>query len=260
MPNLTRTRTLPPLVVLVVLAGCGGSKEGVEVPLPVVASGRGLEPGENDTGWQIEITRARGALHDLEFTVGGETHEESALAALWDLVVPSAHAHPGHAANGDVTGALAGPFLTDWSDDGESLGTAVLLEGDYQGANFYFRNADESDGLEADDVLLGHTMAFEGTASKGDVTLAIDAVVDVDVDTVLIGAPFVLEVATGATATLGLVLLPRDPVSGDDLFDGIDLGELDDGAGNAIIRPGSAAHNILRRAVQVHNFYVVDVR
>jgi hypothetical protein len=251
--------------VAAALTGCGSSQEAVEVPLAVVASARGMEPGETDLGYTVTLDAARAALRDLEFTVGGETHggedEGGALARVWSWVVPAAHAHPGHAAGGDVTGVLAGPFLVDWMSDGTALGTALLLEGDYEGSNFTFRRAGSEDGLAEGDPLLGHTIAVAGTAVRGDEAIQFDAVIDIDDGTLMVGAPFVLAVAEGSRATLALELFPTDPVDGKSIWRGIDFAALDDdGDGSVSIRPGQDAHNVLRRNFQIHNHYNVDVR
>ncbi len=231
------------------------------MPLAVVSSARGIEAGTSDLGYTVTLRRARAALSDLEFTVGGEVHDTSALARLWDLVVPSAYAHPGHAAGGDVTGVLAGRFLVDWMADGAVLGTALLLEGEYEGANFTFRRAGSEDGLAADDPLLGHTFAVEGTATRGDQVIEFDAQIDIDDGALMVGAPFVLTVSPETRATLALELFPTDPVDGNCVWSGVDFAALDgDGDGAVSIRPGDDAHNILRRNVQIHNHYYIDIR
>ena len=254
---MVRIVTLTSLLV----AACGGSEEAIEVPLPVVVSADGMVPGQSDEGYQVTVTRVRAALSDLELTVGGETHDEGALARLWGLVVGTAHAHPGHASGGEVTGAMPGPFVVDWMDSGAALGTASLLEGDYEGANFTFRRAGSEHGLDDGDPLIGHTFAIEGTAEKDGDTIRFDALIDVDDGTVMVGAPFVLEVRSGIQRTLALEMDLTDPVDGKHVFTGVDFAALDgDGDGEVAIRPGDDAHNILRRSVQVHDFYWIAVR
>lgn len=243
------------------IAACGGSEEAIEVPLPVVVSADGMVPGESAEGYQITVTRVRAALSDLELTVGGETHDEGALAKLWGLVVGTAHAHPGHASGGEVTGAMPGPFVIDWMENGAALGTATLLEGDYEGANFAFRRAGADHGLPEGDPLIGHTFAIEGTAVKGDDTIRFDALIDVDDGTLLVGAPFVLEVRAGNQRTLALEMDLTDPVEGNHVLSGVDFAALDgDGDREVAIRPGDDVHNILRRSVQVHDFYSIAIR
>ncbi len=244
-----------------IAAGCGTSQEAVEVPLAVVSSARGIEAGTSDLGYTVTLGRARAALSDLELSVGGEAHEGGALARLWDLVVPSAYAHPGHAAGGDVTGVLAGRFLVNWMADGAPLGTAVLLEGQYEGSNFTFRRAGSEDGLAADDPLFGHTFAVEGTATRGDQVIQFDALIDIDDGALMVGAPFVLSVDADTRATLALELFPTDPVDDKCVWSGVDFAALDgDGDGRVSIRPGDDAHNVLRRNLQIHNYYNIDIR
>jgi len=142
------------------------------------------------------------------------------------------------------------------------LGDATLLEGEYHGANFHFRAADADDGLPAGDELLGHTAVLAGTATRGTDTWTFRAVLDVEDGTQLVGAPLDLTVTPRTTATLVLRLLATDPSTEvDTLFDGIDFAALDaDGDRRVTILPGDEAHNRLRRTLQVHDHWWVDVR
>ncbi|WP_096332863.1 hypothetical protein [Nannocystis exedens] len=234
-------------------AACAPSQEAARVELPVVVDGSRLVDAPTDLGWTIHLDSARIAAGDLEFTIQGEMH---ALARLWDLLVPSAVAHPGHYAGGDVTGALPGSFVLDWiAGDGVELGRAELLVGDYHGCNIALRRADE---LQAEDPLAGHTAHFAGTASKGGLNVAFTAVLDLDVGAAVIGAPFDLAIDEGSNEPLGVQLRLRDDTSGAALFDGVDFAALDPGDGTAVtIGPGDPAHNLVRRALQSHVFYTV---
>ncbi len=235
---------------LLCVVACAGSSEAPVVELPVEVAAAGVVAVTNDLGYTITISAMRTALRDIEFTILGETHES--------LLRESALAHPGHSAGGDVTGELVGELVVDWLADGAALGTATLIVGDYQGANFTFRRASAaSDGLAPDDVLVGHTMTMAGNAS-GAVTVDFTAVIDIDEDTPMVGAPFAQVVTESAPAKLALGLLTIDPSEGDSLFDGIDFALADDDDDGVVaIVPGQDIHNILKRNVQVHDHYTV---
>ena len=245
-------------------SGCDG-QEAVKVSLPVVVDGGGLGKVQNDLGYMVEVTQLRLAVRDLQFTIRGEMHASLPARLMnraLDLLVPSAQAHPGHASGGDVTGELPGSFVIDFSQaNGKELGRASLITGVYQGGNFTFRKAGAADSLPSGDPLLGHTAYIEGSATKGTKTVRFRAQVDVDEGTQLVGAPFPLTVTEDSRATLGFKPLTQDPVLPKTLFDGLDFAALDpDGDNQVEVLPGQDAHNILRRTVQVHDFYVISNR
>jgi len=251
------------LSVLPLLAAvCEPASEPDRVVLPVVADGRGISAFRNAEGYDIDLSACRVAIRDLEFTIAGETHAGLG-ERLRRLLVPVARAHPGHYAGGEVTGELPGRFLVDFfSGADRMLGDGTLLEGDYHGLNFSFRAADAADGIGADDPILGHTAHLAGIARRGTDTWAFDAVLDIEEGTKMVGGPFTLALRAGMSPTLVLRLLAVDPsTEADTLFDGIDFATLDaDGDGVVTIRPGDAAHNILRRRLQVHDHWWLDVR
>lgn len=245
------------------LAVCDAGSEPASVALPVVAAGSGLSACTTAEGYVVELTEARVAVRDLEFTVGGETHARLPDALRRLLLPATAVAHPGHSAGGEVTGELPGRFVLDpFAGAERPLGDATLLEGEYHGLNLYFRAADAADGLAAGDALLGHTAVFAGTATRGADSWTFEAVLDIDDGTQLVGAPFDLAVTAVTSATLVLRLLTTDPSTEvDTLFDGIDFAALDtDGDRRVEILPGDEAHNRLRRTLQVHDHWWVDVR
>lgn len=254
---------------LFLLAGAcePGGSEPAAVSLPVVAADDGILPCTNDLGWAVSLDEARVTLGDLEFTIEGETHAAGPSAAwvrvaqrVGGLLVPSASAHPGHQAGGEVTGALPGDFAADLIA-GMDLGVAVLLAGDYHGVNFSFRQAGTADGLDPDDPLVGHTAMLSGTAAKDGATIVFSAVLDVGPGTRMVGGPFDLAVREDTGATLALTLYTVDPSENDTLFDGLDFGALDaDGDGVLAIGPGEAAHNILAKMLVRHDHWGIQVR
>lgn len=249
---------LSSVLLLATLApACSGGTEAPIVELPVEIASEGLSRVTSDTGHDIEIDRFRVALRDIQFTIGGEVESASKAG-------DQAYKHPGHAQAGEVTGELPGDFVVDWTDDGAELGVASLIAGDYDAVNFTFRRADASDGLAADDPLLGHTFHIEGTADDGSGPVRFQAVLDVNDDTQMTGAPFDASItesgSAGGEGAVRLQVLLDDPFEDDTLFDGIDFTTLtlvDDGAGGArvVIAPDQTEHNILRRAAQTHDHY-----
>lgn len=243
------------LLLFCLAAGCSPSQEATRVELPVAIDASKLASSTSDLGWTVELATARIAVTDIEFSIQGEMHEGDATAWLPSWLLARAWAHPGHYAGGDVTGELSGSFILDWTGhDGATLGTAELLTGDYNGMNFSFRAADASDGLGADDPLLGHSAHFAGTATKDAVTIEFTALLDFSAGTRMFGAPFELLVTEATKDTLGVQLLPTDPVDARSLFDGLDFAVLDDD-GDGVVEISVAddeVHDTLRRTLRSH--------
>ncbi|MGH1342537.1 MAG: hypothetical protein ACRBN8_13335 [Nannocystales bacterium] len=212
---------------------------------------------------QIELTEARLALQTVEFTTEGEMHARTGLLpTLHDLVVPTAIAHPGHSAGGEVVGELVGRHVVDFLDAGSSIGTATLLDAHYSGANFTFITAEASDGLAADDPLLGHTFLLAGTARREGDEVQFVAYVDQDEDRSIIGLPLSFTATESSIEQLALRFDAVDPVEGDTIFADIDIVSLDeDGDGFVEIsaEENSEAWANLRRNLQVHDHYAVEV-
>lgn len=212
---------------------------------------------------QIQLTEVRMALESIEFTTEGEMHARAGLfPAIHDLVVPTAFAHPGHAAGGEVVGELVGRHVVDYLDSGSTVGIGTLLEADYSGANFTFAIAEASDGLAADDPLIGHTFLLAGTATRGEHEVEFVAYVDQDEDRSIIGLPLSFTATQSSTEQLALRFDAVDPIEGDTILADIDIVSLDeDGDGfveiSAEENPEAWAN--LRRNLQVHDHYAVEV-
>src|SRR5690606_38716624 len=146
-----------------------------------------LGAATTDLGYTIELTRLRIAVSSIEFTTEGETHQDVARAVPGVPPPP----HPGHSAGGEVTGELPGDYGLEWNGQANPpLGMGTLIVGEYHGANLTFRAAGDADGLAPDDRLLGHTFHLEGTVSRDGTTKPLVAVLDVEPDSILIGAVF----------------------------------------------------------------------
>lgn len=233
-----------------------------EVELRVVVDSQGLVPATNDLGYQVELERCRVAIHDVEFTTAGEMHADaSPWQRLHDVVIPTAHAHPGHYAGGEIVGELAGSYVFEWHTDGEMLGMATMLQAKYNGANFSFGRAMPSAAVPADDPIIGHTFDIAGTATIDGETFTFQALVDEDETRHVVGLPLDIEVDDSTDIALGLSFALIDPYEGDTVFDGIDFAALDeDGDMHVVIEPGTEAYNHLVRNLQVHDNYLVTTR
>jgi len=255
-------RTIRNILLMLAPGLACASQEAVHVSIEVDLDGSTVSDSTNDLGWTVTLTDTRIAVKDLQFTIQGEMHGAGATAWLEGWLIRRAWAHPGHYAGGDVTGELVGDFLFDWiAHDGMELGKADMLTGDYNGINFTFRRAAESDGLAADDPMIGHTAYFAGVARKDGVEIAFTAALDVNEGTQMVGAPFELALAPDTKATIGIELEATDPVEDKSLFDGLDFGAIDDdGDGEATIAPGSEAHNLFVRTIQSHVHYNAEAK
>ena len=241
-------------MLALVLLGCDGSQPAITVELPVATSAAAPASATTDLGYQVELAQLRVAISGLQFTTAGEAHAVARVAGP--------RPHPGHSAGGDVTGELPGDFILTWNGQPQpDLGVGTLIVGTYRGANFTLRATTTSDGLVADDPLLGHTFHLTATITKDGTTRGLDAVLDVEPDSGVIGAVFEHEVTETSTTPLELRFFPTDPYEADTAFDGIDFFALPVTADGVIeIRPGDPAHNFLRRTIQSHDHYGVFPR
>ena len=263
---MTHVRRLAACAALIICAWMGGAcdepTEAPRVQLPVVVSAQGVAPVTTDLGYDVRLTSARVALSGVVFTVAGEEHAGSMASRVYEALVPSARAHPGHYQGGEVTGELAGAFVIDWiAQDARELGVATLLAGTYNGANFTFERAGE---LAGDDALPGHTAVLQGTATRQGAVVSFTIVLDSPAGRVLVGAPFEAAIDEDTTGTLALHFNTSDVLEGDTLFDGIDFSTLDaDADGQLLIQPDEPAvedaYNTVRRAFQTHDHYAVTL-
>lgn len=248
------------LVGLLLLSVCDPTgEEPEEVLLALVSDGSASQISANAEGWAIELTDFRLAVRDFEFTVEGEAHSSLLDRALCTALICSAHAHPGHLAGGDVTGELKGYFVIDaLQADAQTLGNAKLLEGHYHGMNFTFGKATLEYGIEQSSSLFNHTAIIAGTAKRDENAVQFTAVVDVDDNIQMVGAPLDITVTSASSETLALEILPENGAVQMNMFDGIDFGTLATfDSGTVSILPGDAAHNILMKALARHDYYNV---
>lgn len=246
--------------------GCAGAREPSRVELPVAVGSSGVTPVQTDLGYTVALSRALLVLEDLQLTVAGEASTASIWQTLAELVIGSAHAHPGHYEGGDVTGELPGHFVVDLLRSEAPMGVATLIVGAYRSGNFTFGQAEPADGLTDGDPLLGHTAMFEGMASRAGRSVEFSFVIDAPAGRELIGAPFEVEVSESSPTGLRFELLTLDPVEGDSLFDGIEFDGLPEEPGadespRVTVRPADTdpllvdAYDTFRRTLQTHDHF-----
>lgn len=271
-PKLRGATLVAPMLAVALAGGCD-SEQAVRVLLPVVVDREAPVSFDTDLGYRIELTKFRAAFDNVEFTTSGEMHASLGQRfgrALHDLVVPTAYAHPGHYAGGEVIGEMQGRFVVDWLEDGASLGDAELLTGRYTGANFVLTRAKAGDGIAGDDPLIGHTFEIAGTATKDGQTWTFHGFVDEEDGRRVVGLPVAEEVTSEETEfeitestdiTFGLQLLFVDPFENDTAFDAIDFAAADeDGDGDITLPDAAEVTNHLARSLQTHDHYAVRIR
>lgn len=231
--------------------GCGTTEEAATVRLPVTTSAAPLPAATTNLGYQVQIERLRVAVTAIQFTIEGEAHAAAPP--------PGTVFHPGHSAGGEVTGELPGDYILTWDGRPQpALGDGTLIVGDYFGANFVFRDADARDNLPAGDPLLGRAFHLTGTITKAATTRPFDAVLAIEPGARVVGAVFQASITEASTGPLSIAFFATDPNEGDTPFDGVDFFTLPmTPAGALEIRPGDAAHNIIRRTIQTHDHYSV---
>lgn len=244
---------------------CSDAQEAERVALPVVVDNSGMRPVQTDLGYDVTLNEARLVVDDLQFTIAGEAHAASVWQRLGDLMVPAAHAHPGHYQGGDVTGELPGHFILDLiAGNLAPLGLAELIVGDYHGSNFTFGRATAADGLPEGDRLLGHTAHLLGRATRDGDSHTFRVEIDAPLDRQLVGAPFDVAIGAQSQLTLGFELMTLDPLEGDTLFDGIDFAALPLSDGHVELTATSGdsasvdAHDNLRRTLLTHDHFKID--
>ena len=254
------------LLTCVVATTCSPSAdEAVAVNYSVFCDGTNSMKNPNDQGWSVKIDKFEMAVKDLEFTVEGEIHA-SLLQKISDFIIPSAYAHPGHQAGGEITGEMTGTFILDIASGSlKALGEATLIEGAYHGFNLYFATASTSNGLNANNPLVGHSIYIEGVAVKENKTINFTAALNEDDGTHMVGGIFNHQVKEGDIANLNLRIMDWVELEGmnapDSIFDGIDFGALDeDNDGKVSIEPGQAVHNIMKKEIAIHDYYYVDAK
>lgn len=186
----------------VLLVGCGSAPVEVDVPVRFAPGPKGVVP---DEGVEITLTEARWTVSDVRL----EAPPETASRPSWPVLVPAAHAHPGHDFAGDVAGELLGTWTLDLLGEPVELGTARMLDGSYATARLHL-DADPTLRLAGEAVVEGSTVPFdfEGAFERDITGIAFDAQVDPD------APPSALVLAVDLAHALSFVDWRTDP--GDD--------------------------------------------
>lgn len=253
--RLSIVAALMPGMLATIFTGCTPADESPRVALPILIDSSQTQQVITDLGYQVSLSEARVALGPLVFTVAGEVH---ASRSLWDLIVPSAHAHPGHYQGGEVIGELPGTFVVNWAnEDGRELGSSELITGDYSAANFTFVLAD-SPMVNSDDPMMAHTSMFKGVAKKDGREVSFTILAEAPEGRELVGAPFSAKIDAQTSGHIDFRFHTLDPVEGDTLFDGMDFLALDDdGDGAWTLSPDTSneIYNTFRRTLLSHDHY-----
>lgn len=214
--------------VLLCLAGlmaCDDAHEPHRVELPVETESASLPSITTNLGYEVEILAAELSFTALQFTMGGELHASAQPSRVrLPRFFATAHAHPGHFQEGDVTGELPGHHVARWGAEGGGvLGIATLIVGRYEGANLVIRNAVVSEGesnheelANAAGVVRGLVMV-DGTPEAFELRLRVEEPIEVT------GIPFQAGLRDNATGALRLALLVENPFGSDTLLDDIDF-------------------------------------
>ncbi|MBN2526474.1 MAG: hypothetical protein JXR76_08770 [Deltaproteobacteria bacterium] len=232
--------------------------ESEQVMLPVTSNVTGIKPCVNDLGWNITVTRFEVSFKNLEFTTEGDAHA-GLLQQISDFIIPSAMAHPGHLAGGEVIGELPGAFVVDFAAAAPvNMGSGVFLEGRYNGMNLYFVRATAGADGSTTDPIVGHTAYIEGVAQKDAVQIPFHITLDIENNLQMVGGVIDLTVNENTATTVGIQLLTIDPFENDTIFDGVDFSAVSiDNAGVAVIQPGQNAHNFMMKDLITHDQWMV---
>jgi hypothetical protein len=243
--------------------GCDAPLEADRISLPIQVDASELVSVTTDLGYRVELTSVRIAFRDIVFNVQGEEHVASVFSAFWEVLIPSAHAHPGHYEGGVVTGELLGQFVAEWlAENPLTLGEATLLPGRYNSFSFTFSQAASGENA-SDRQHEGHTAVLEGTATRDGQNTPFTIIIDSPIGRVLADAPTDLAISKSSAGALYFQILTRSSLDEATLFDGIDFHAYSSEPNAPITIQRSdtateAAYNTIQRAFQSLDFYRIQ--
>jgi hypothetical protein len=205
------------VAVPALLCGCADSGTGgaaVQFEMAVVAvPDEGQEPGSfaTRTGYRVELTEARVALGPIYLYENPPpvARASTPLRRLWDVLVPSAHAHPGdlHFAGGAVKGEFLGQVVLDGlSSEATELGAVQGVAGP---ARSFSVLLEPPSSAEARSALHDHHAYVVGTAEKDGKSYPFEGGLDIeDLGTLrkVEGIPVEAEIGSRTRVTIELHL------------------------------------------------------
>lgn len=154
MKYLTTIATSAALFVLPLACGSDTGRTRVEFDVEIGGLG-GAGPFENEHGWSVTLTEAKIDTGPLYFYEGAPL-----FTRVWDWMVPSAYAHPGHYVEGDALGDFLESATIDLlASEPVLVGRGDGVTGSYNSVRFEGRTAQVSGTATKD----GNTVEFEGT-------------------------------------------------------------------------------------------------
>jgi hypothetical protein len=187
-----KTMTMAWLALLVGTAagGCGSSNDsgttGHAITLKTKAAIRGdlAQPTTNALGWSVTLSKAHLSVGPLYYYQGDPVlsrrefdsrENQSALAWFADLLVPPAHAHPGHYIEGAATGQMLTPTTLNLLGGPVSLADGQGVTGETNSAKFTWQSPPLGDLAP---LLEGHVVLTQGVATKDTITVPFIARAD----------------------------------------------------------------------------------
>ncbi len=244
-----------PAVAMALLLGVSGTSGCADDPVEAVPSDLAIltgavpAPSTSDLEWAVAIDSASLAVQRIELTVGGAQHA-SLLERIHAVLMPTAWAHPGHAADGEVAGELVGPLVLTWPSE-TLVGNADGLPGEYQGVNLVFGNLEaDTEGLAA-----GTMGRIAGEATQGAVSIPFEVVLSAVAESAVSGIAASFELP--GTASINIAMSLTSDASTATMFDAIDFATLPVEDGVARIEPGTPEHNRIMRALNNHTYWRV---
>jgi hypothetical protein len=216
---MSRSRFFAPaaLGVASLLSGCSDSGTGgaaVRFEMAVVAvpdEGEELGTFTTRTGYRVQLTEALVALGPIYLYENPPPVARAwrPLHRLWDVLVPSAHAHPGdlHFAGGAVKGEFLGQVVLDGlSSEAQELGAVQGVAGP---ARSFSVHLEPPSSAEARSALHDHHAYVVGTAEKDGNSYPFEGGLDIeDLGTLrkVEGIPLEAEVSSQTRLTIELHL------------------------------------------------------
>lgn len=171
------------LFSLLLSVACAPLQERTTFPLVVAST---LPTQANEQGWSVVLDTATVQVGPVQFFEGEVLL--SRRFSPWNLVVPTAHAHPGHYVAGESMGEWLGSAVVNLLAEPKEVGVVEAVTGGYGSmqltlSSIHLKGVATKDG-ESISFEATHTLAspLEGVRAEADVTTSpITAQLDIDV-------------------------------------------------------------------------------